>query len=193
MGADVNAGILKNYTPDAKEDGKQSILDWVNVAIQVMEVELQRGQKVKEPKPVDLSNLTSWKEYATLTVTITNPHLWSDPKSMDRWITEVERMNRTKRYFEDVKELLVSFGAKTRAKLGSVENPKFDSTGKALLGLIGRNPANLDPENEASFEDFGFAALPESPYHSANLPRHLIPRYHELYEACLNDDKPAES
>ena len=54
--------------------------------------------------------------------------------------------------------------------------------------LLGRNPANLDSEKEASFEDFGFAALSESPHGFTNVPRRLIPRHHELCEACLNGD-----
>ena len=180
LGADVNTGILANYTHHAKEDEKQSILDWVNVAIQVIEMEIKHGQKVKEPKPVDVSKLTSWKEYATLSITITNHRLWLDPKSIDRRITEVECMKRTKQYFEDVKELLVSIGAKTWTELGGVEKPKSDATGKALLE---KNLAGPDPETP--FEDYEFASLLNS---FTSLPRHLIPRYHELCQACMNGD-----
>ncbi|KAF8349125.1 ankyrin repeat protein [Amanita rubescens] len=183
LGADFNTGILANYTLYAKEDEKQSILDWVNVAIQAMEMEIKRGQKAKEPKPVDFSKLTSWKEYATLTVKITNGHLWCHPRLMDNQVTEVERMESTKQYFEDVKELLVSLGAKTWAGLDVEKKLKSDSTGRALLGL---NYAKPDLEKETSFEDYEFAAL--SRYHFTNLPRYLIPRYHELCEACFNGD-----
>ena len=181
LGAEVNTGILASYAQYARGDQKQSILDWVNVAIQAIEVEMNRGQNAKEAKPVDLSKLTSWREYASLTISITNPYLWTDQKVIDKRNIEVERMNRTKQYFEDVREFLVSIGAKTWTELGGVEKPKSDA-------LLGRNVANLDPEEEAPFEDFGFAALSETPYGSPNVPRHLIPRYHELCEACLNGD-----
>jgi len=176
LGADVNTGILANYADYAKEDEKRSIIDWVNVAIQAMETEIKRGQKVKEPTPVDLSKLTNWKEYATVSVAITNPRL-----SIERRNTEVERMKRTKQYFEDVKELLISIGAKTWTELGGAGKTKSDSTGKSLLGL------NLaaDPAKETSFEEYEFASLLNS---FTSLPRHLIPRYHELCEACLNGD-----
>jgi hypothetical protein len=183
LGADFNTGILANYAHYVKEDEKQSILDWVNVAIQAMEMEIKRGQKAKEPKPVDFSKLTSWKEYATLTVKITDSYLWCHLKLMDKQIAEIERMESTKQYFEDVKELLVSLGAKTWAELEG--EPKSDSPGRALL-LIGRNLAKPDPAKETSFEDYEFAAL--SRYRPTNLPRHLIPRYHELCEACFNGD-----
>ena len=185
LGAEINTGILANYTNYAREDQKQSILDWVNVAIQAMEVEIKRAQKVKEPEPVDLSKLTSWKEYATVTVTITKPYLWADPTSMERRITEVERMKNTKQYFEDVKELLVSIGAKTWTELGDVEKPKSDSTGMVPL-VLGRNLPKPDLEKEESFEDYEFATL--SQYHLPSLPRHLVPRYHELCEACMIGD-----
>ena len=39
LGAEVNTGILASYAQYAREDQKQSILDWVNVAIQAIEVE----------------------------------------------------------------------------------------------------------------------------------------------------------
>ena len=176
LGAEVNTGILASYAQYAREDQRQSILDWVNVAIQVMEVGIKRTQKVKQGKPVDLSKLTSWREYASLTISITNRYLWTGQTMIDRWNIEIERMKRTKQYFEDVRELLVSIGAKTWSELGNVG------------ALLGRKPAKLDPEKEASFDNFGFTALSESPFRSINVPRHLIPRYHELCEACLNGD-----
>ncbi|KAF8335572.1 ankyrin repeat protein [Amanita rubescens] len=175
LGADVNTGILATYADYVKEDDKRSIIDWVNVAIQAMEMEIKRGEKVKEPEPVDVSKLTNWKEYATVSVRIANPRL-----STERRITEVERMKRTKQYFDDIKELLVSIGAKTWTELGGVEKTKSDATGKALLG---KNLAGPDPETP--FEDYEFASLLNS---FTSLPRHLIPRYHELCEACLNGD-----
>ncbi len=168
LGAEFNTGIMAPYTHYANEDAKQSILDWVNAAIQTMEMEIKRGQKAKEePKPVDFSKLTSC---ATLTVKITNSYLWCHLKLMDKQITEVERMESTKRYFEDVKELLVSLGAKTWSELENVEKLKSDSTGRALFGFNRRNLAN--PETETSFEDYEFAAL--SFYRLINLPRHLL-------------------
>jgi hypothetical protein len=175
LGADVNTGILANYADYAKEDDKRSIIDWVNVAIQALEMEIKCGQKVKEPEPVDVSKLTNWKEYATVSVRITNPRL-----STERRNTEIERMKRTKQYFEDIKELLVSIGAKTWTELGGVEKPKSDATGKALLE---KNLAGPDPETP--FEDYEFASLLNS---FTSLPRHLIPRYHELCQACMNGD-----
>ncbi|KAF8335552.1 hypothetical protein F5887DRAFT_921076 [Amanita rubescens] len=157
LGADVNTGILATYANYVKEDDKRSIIDWVNVAIQAMEMEIKRGEK------------------ATVSVRITNPRL-----STERRMTEVERMKRTKQYFEDIKELLVSIGTKTWTELGGVEKIKSDATGNTLLG---RNLAGPDPETP--FEDYEFASLLNS---FTSLPRHLIPRYHELCEACLNGD-----
>ncbi|KAF8350967.1 hypothetical protein F5887DRAFT_912879 [Amanita rubescens] len=175
LGADVNTGILATYADYVKEDDKRSIIDWVNVAIQAMEMEIKRREKVKEPEPVDVPKMTNWKEYATVSVRITNPRL-----STERRMTEVERMKRTKQYFEDIKELIVSIGAKTWTELGGVEKTKSNATGNALLG---RNLAGPDPETP--FEDYEFASLLNS---FTSLPHHLIPRYHELCEACLNGD-----
>lgn len=179
LGADVNVG--DSYVLYAREE-KRSVFDWVNMAIIAMERRIQDGHKAKEGlKPEAFLMSTNWKEYATRAVTIANFVPWSYRNMGRGQIPNVERMETTKQYFEDVRELLVSLGAKTWAELQDVDI--------LTLGSGGIFTKNTDRPDPVTFEDYGFSVLSDSSFRSnKRIPRHLSQRYHELCEACLRGD-----
>jgi hypothetical protein len=183
LGADVNAGIRASYVRYTREEERRSMIDWVNMAITAMEKQIMDGHKAKDGlKPEEFSMSTNWKEHATRAVTIANFVMWSYRNMKLREIPDVERMETTKQYFEDVRELLVSLGAKTWAELQDVDIATSRSEGMLLF------TRNTDRPDPVPFEDYGFFVLSNQSYRSDKVPRHLSQRYHELCEACLRGD-----
>ncbi|KAK2459398.1 hypothetical protein APHAL10511_008585 [Amanita phalloides] len=193
LGVNVNLGVRNNEANYCAEEDKSSILDWVNKAIEAMEKQIQDEKqkmedakgKVETIKVIDFSKVTSWQEYAMLAVKVSRYRLQapaSDVEEEDR-LAEIENMKSTKQYFEDVKKLLVSIGAKTWAELRPSDKPK--STPRMQLTKLVDD--SQDGKEEKTFEDYDFVAL-SSRYYGHDIPRHLVKRYHELYRVCFIGD-----
>ncbi|KAF8655474.1 hypothetical protein AX14_008142 [Amanita brunnescens Koide BX004] len=150
LGADVNAGIQTSYGHSTREEEKRSVFDWVNMAIAAMETKIKGGHKAKEGlKPEEFSTSMNWKEYATRAVTIVNFVMCQSYRNMKRGqIPDVEHIERTKQYFEDIRELLVSIGAKTWAELNDADILKSRS------GRMGLFKGNADGLDSRTFKDY---------------------------------------
>ncbi len=175
LGADVNAVIRSSNDSYNEDEEKISILDWVNIAIRSMEIQIKEAKKPeRDLVPVDFSALQNWKEYACLAATVSS-YPWSYQQTKEERLADIERMESAKRYFEDVKELLISNGAKTWTELKGDKNPKSSSpvVDKAL-----------ERSDSQSFENCDFSALS----YPTTIPRYLVARYHELFEACFKGD-----
>lgn len=173
LGADVNAVIRSSN--DRYNEEKLSILDWLNIAIRSMEIQLKEAKKPgRDLLPVDFSTLQNWKEYACLAATVSSYSSSYQRPEKER-LADIELMESAKRYFEDVKELLISNDAKT------LTEPKGDKNPTSSLPLVDQGPESSDSQ---SFDNYDFSAL----FYSANIPRHLVARYHELFEACFKGD-----
>ena len=180
MGADVNVGIQTSYGHSTREEERRSVFDWVNMAIAAMETQIKGRHKAKEgPNPEEFSLSTNWKEYATRAVTIANFLPWSYRNMNHGQMHDIERIERTKQYFEDIRELLISIGAKTWAELKDADILKSRSDGMVLF------ERNIDELDSIAFKDYGFSDLAKS---YRRFPNHLVQRYHELCDACLRGD-----
>lgn len=186
LGADVNIGARVSYYSYTSEEEKCSILDWVNLSIKSMEAQIKEGKKLdREPTPVDFSDIQNWKDYASLAVALCS--FPCSAQSKEQRLADAERMESTKQYLEYAKDLLVSNGAKTWSELKRIENPSSGPGARMLLGGGRRANENSGAAKEVSFENYDFAGVSLG-YNYTNLPRHLVPRYHELYEACFKGD-----
>ena len=178
LGADINMGIRANYHCSTGEEKKCSILDWVNVAIKSLETRI-KGMIRQELTPVDFTQVQTWKDYAHLAVLVSGS--WISRRTEEDRLADVERTEGIKRYFEDVKELLASNGAKTWSEMKGDESPSPSPGMPKRLGKT--RDESSGTQKETPFESYDFVESGSSFSVS-----HLVPRYHELYEACFNGD-----
>ena len=99
------------------------------------------------------------------------------PRIKERKILEkavwIERMECTKKYFQDVKDLLLSAGGKTYAELRDLELPKSSPQSATDDSMKGR-----------TIEDYGFQLMS----FNTDIPKHFTKKYDELFQACFAGD-----
>ena len=151
-----------------------------------METQIKEGKRLdRELTPVDFSEVQNWEDYATLAVSVCS-FPWS-PQTKEERLTDAKLMENTKQYLEYAKSLLVSNGAKTWSEVERNEIPRSSPGGRMLLGGGWRSVTKSGTAKEMSFENYDFVGV-FLRYNHTNLPHHSVPRYHELYEACLKGD-----
>ncbi|PFH47157.1 hypothetical protein AMATHDRAFT_68340 [Amanita thiersii Skay4041] len=181
MGADINRGTMHTMYSYTREEDRRSVLDWVNFGIQWMTEQINLLKtKPDKVEAIDFSGATSWKEYAALTIEVSKRgSLYTDRTGQRQ--KELESAESVKEYLEDMRETLLAANARTWAEIPN----KPDSTAGASIRQalsLGLNSVKNTP-----FERWNFITL-TSPYSTQGIPKHLVPQYHELFEACFNGD-----
>ncbi|PFH47158.1 hypothetical protein AMATHDRAFT_50508 [Amanita thiersii Skay4041] len=159
LGADVNRGTMLTMHSNIREEDRRSLLDWIDFGIQWTTNGIMYEVKVEHRtvRPIDFSGVTSWKEFALLTLELATRHT-----SYSGWREREKELASIREYLEAMRQILIEAGAKTRA------------------GVL-RSPTHMSPEQ------WDFVAL-ISGYSTNPIPRHMVPQYNELFEACFSAD-----
>ncbi|KIL59500.1 hypothetical protein M378DRAFT_200085 [Amanita muscaria Koide BX008] len=184
LGAEVNICIQECNHSHIQDGTRQSIFDWVTSGIQLMEEKLEKERNGEHKlEAVDLSKATSWKEHAILSASLYGQPWRNIPvvdENASEKVAKLQRMENVKDYLGDVRNLLLSIGAKTFAEISKAG--QCDTPGSLQL-----NSATTEPPKERTFDDYAFVTITTN-YYSNQLPKYDVPRFHELFQACFDGD-----
>ncbi|PFH47159.1 hypothetical protein AMATHDRAFT_7033 [Amanita thiersii Skay4041] len=175
LGADVNRRTMHTMPGYTREEHRRSLLDWIDFGVQWITEEIDRiNAECVALELVDFSEVTSWKNFALLAIQVARQRTRCSDQ-LDRRKDELKSTKIIKEYLEDVRRTFISAGAKTWAEI-------LDKPGLPEGGPIQPvKPVNVRyiPPKQGDFVTL---------VSSSAVPTHVVPLYHELFEACFNGD-----
>ena len=183
FGAPINIGLKRTFNSYCDSSERRTVLDWVEFAINNVKRNVAKLERRASKVGKKGGSKSPWKTFLR-----TFKEKRIDTASAEKKKREDEEQKQmklksskaVKEYLEEVLRLLKARDAKPWKKVypdvESTANPKAEETQN-----------DDDEEEEEKIDDSSYAFI-SSNYQRRLVPRHLISRYNELYDACYAGD-----